>query len=213
MTTAPDEGLSWSRRIDAAGTLLFCLRRAEAIGFVTARAQAAGPSAKRDRARRQPHRRRWAATPLPFSARWIVCLLSLLIGCAPRVGAPEGPPDLVVGAFADDYGSTYEITARTWVHRGYARYHVVRWRAGPEGGYLVAWNDESNPADAGLWTRIDWVRLDEMAPYDWAFCLSAYNAPTAAAAESTQVARPATPRTGCNGHPFTRMQRSGPADP
>ncbi|MEM6285629.1 MAG: hypothetical protein AAF845_00595 [Bacteroidota bacterium] len=135
-------------------------------------------------------------------------LALVLAGCAPRLGAPEGtPPAFVLGTFEDDYGSTYAITEAAWTHVGYARYHVVRWR--PEAGYLVAQNDAGNPADGGRWTRIDWVRLDGMAPYTWAFCLSAYDAPTAAAAESTRVARPEAPRTGCNGYPFSRMRRVG----
>jgi len=139
----------------------------------------------------------------------LATLLALLVlgGCASRVGVAEPPPALVLGTFADDYGSTYAITKETWEHRGYARYHVVRWR--PEAGYLVARNDAANPTDGGRWTRIDWVRLDGMAPYEWAFCLSAYDALTAAAAESTRVARPETPRTGCSGHPFSRMKRTG----
>ncbi len=132
--------------------------------------------------------------------------LLALVGCSVRP-APDGPPDLVLGPFEDDYGSTYEITERTWLHRGYARYHVARWRSGPDGGYLVAQNDAANPADGGRWTRIDWVRLDGMAPYAWAFCLSAYDAETAAAAEAVRVAQPEAPRTGCNGFPFSRMKR------
>ena len=134
--------------------------------------------------------------------------LLLFAGCAVRPAAPSAPPAFVLGTFADDYGSTYHVTAETWHHRGYARYHIVRWRP----GYLVAQNDAGNPTDGGLWTRIDWVRLDGHGPYGWAFCLSAYDAPTAAAAESTRVARPATPKTGCNGHPFSRM-RIHAADP
>ncbi|CAN5907988.1 hypothetical protein BH11GEM2_BH11GEM2_35000 [soil metagenome] len=62
-----------------------------------------------------------------------------------------------------------------------------------------------------LWSRIDWIRL-EMAPYEWAFCLSAYAAPTQEAALATTTARRDAPRTGCNGHPFSRMRRAGPAD-
>ena len=143
---------------------------------------------------------------------WAMRLFALLAltvatGCAPRVPAAGAAPPFVLGTFEDDYGSTYDISETTWTHRGYARYHVVRWR--PEAGYLVAQNDTTNPADGGLWTRIDWVRLDDMAPYEWAFCLSAYDAPTAEAADSTRGARSEAPRTGCNGFPFSRMRRVG----
>ncbi|WP_412069334.1 hypothetical protein [Rubrivirga sp. IMCC43871] len=141
----------------------------------------------------------------------VLGLLVFICSCAPRVAVSDAPPALVLGTFADDYGSTYEITERTWDHDGYARYHIVRWR--PDAGYLVARNDDANPTDGGRWTRIDWVRLDGMAPYVWAFCLSAYDAPTAAAAEATRTAQPNTPRTGCGGHPFSRMRRTAPDGP
>ncbi len=110
----------------------------------------------------------------------------------------------LIGEFADDYGSAYTISGTEWRHGARARYHITKWVADQQ--YLIAHNNASNPSDAGLWTRIDWVRLD-MPPYTWAFCMSAYKAPTAAAAESTLVARRDTPRTGCNGFPFSRMKR------
>lgn len=77
----------------------------------------------------------------------------------------------------------------------------------PARRYLIAWNDSSNATAPGLWTRIDWIPLSGMPPYAWAFCLSAYEAPSRAAAEATAIARPDTPRTGCNGYPFSRMRR------
>ncbi|MEM1057431.1 MAG: hypothetical protein AAGI52_18080 [Bacteroidota bacterium] len=136
-------------------------------------------------------------------------LALLLAGCA-RLGSPaEAPPPALLGTFEDDYGIRYEITEREWIQQPNARYRIVRWR--PEAGYLIAQNDAANPQDGDLWTRIDWVSLTDMAPYTWAFCLSAYDAPTAAAAEATRVADRSTPRTGCNGYPFSRM-RPAPAD-
>jgi len=92
-----------------------------------------------------------------------------------------------------------------WTQLPHGRFNVIRWNAG--GQYLIAQNDSANRSAPGRWTRIDWVLLPNMAPYEWAFCLSAYDAPTVAAAESTTVARRDTPRTGCNGFPFSRMRR------
>ena len=46
--------------------------------------------------------------------------------------------------------------------------------------------------------------------------LTAYEAPTADSAEATRTARPETPRTGCNGYPYSRMKRAvfpGPDQP
>lgn len=110
----------------------------------------------------------------------------------------------MLGRFEDDYGNRFTITPRLWLQEPGSRFHIVRWRA--EAGYLIARNDASNPGDGGLWTRIDWLPLPGTPPYVWGFCLSAYKAPTAAAAESTRVARRDRPRTGCNGHPFSRMK-------
>jgi hypothetical protein len=111
----------------------------------------------------------------------------------------------LLGDFQDDYGSSYRISAVEWLHMPNARYRVVDWF--PSRRYLIAQNDEHNKNAPGKWTRIDWVTLDGMAPYTWAFCLSAYDAPTREAAEATAIARPETPRTGCNGFPFSRMRR------
>ena len=111
---------------------------------------------------------------------------------------------MMLGAFVDDYGSQYTISKTEWVQLPRSRYRIVRWNV-PE-QYLIAQNDSSNPSAKGRWTRIDWLRLNDMAPYAWAYCYSAYDAATAAAAESSAVARRDTPRTGCNGFPFSRMR-------
>jgi hypothetical protein len=86
----------------------------------------------------------------------------------------------------------------------------VAWNSARQ--YLIAQNDSANASAPGLWTRIDWVTLADMAPYNWAFCLSAYEAPTRAAAEAVTIANRETPRTGCNGYPFSRMRRPVPGD-
>ena len=122
-----------------------------------------------------------------------------------RGGALEGmPPPFVLGTFEDDYGIAYTVSPRLWHQRPDARYHVVRWNA--EAQYLIARNDAGNPTDGGRWARIDWVALHDMAPYTWAFCLTTYDAPTAAAAEAIPPAQRDTPRTGCGGYPFSRMR-------
>ena len=133
-------------------------------------------------------------------------------GCAgPR---PPAPPAGLTGTFADDYGSRHVVTARAWTQDGRYRYHVAAWRL--DGPALVARNDAANPSGGGRWSRIDLVRLGPaLAPYTWAFCLAAYDAPTRAAAEAAPPAARGTPRTGCNGYPFTRLRpvpAAAPAD-
>lgn len=140
-----------------------------------------------------------------------VLLSAALAGCAPRLAPPEGePPPFLLGASVDDYGIGYTVSPEAWVQHPSARYHVRLWR--PERGYLIAQNDAANPSDGGRWTRIDWVRLEGMAPYEWAFCLTAYDAASAAEAEAAPPPERGTPRTGCNGYPFSRMRRATPAD-
>lgn len=139
-------------------------------------------------------------------------LALLAFGCghaSPQVPAPVGAPDtLVLGRFEDDYGNRFVITPDSWRQLPRSEYHIVHWRSDLQ--YLIARNDARNSAAAGRWTRIDWMRFSGMPPYTWGFCLSAYQAPSAAAAESTLVARRETPRTGCNGFPFSRMKRIVP---
>jgi hypothetical protein len=122
--------------------------------------------------------------------------------------SPPPPPALLLGTFTDDYGNRYQISATEWGQSPRTRYRIRHWNAA--GRYLIAQNDSANASDGGLWTRIDWVELPGMPPYRWGFCYSAYRAPSAAVAETVSVARRDTPRTGCNGFPFSRMQPASP---
>ena len=134
-----------------------------------------------------------------------VALLGLC-GCV-HIDAHDNatPPQMMIGEFVDDYDIAYRISAQEWQQLPNTRYRVVRWN--PEAQYVIAQNDASNASDAGLWTRIDWIALPGMPPYEWAFCLSAYAAPTQDDAERTTIARRDQPKTGCNGFPFSRMRR------
>ncbi len=119
-----------------------------------------------------------------------------------------GPPRSLLGQFADDYGNLFGITPTAWDQFPSARYHVLAWHTA--GQYLIAQNDSANPGQGGRWTRIDWLPLEGMAPYTWAFCFSAYDAATPEAAEQVTTARRETPKTGCNGYPFSRMRPAMP---
>ncbi len=109
----------------------------------------------------------------------------------------------------DDYGIQYSISANEWHQLPATRYQVIEWHV--DGQYLIARNNAANPSAPGLFTRIDWMLMPGMPPWEWGFCLSAYKAPTAAEAERTDIARRQMPLTGCNGHPFSRMQRIAPS--
>jgi hypothetical protein len=136
---------------------------------------------------------------------YFLAAVCVVLACSRRPSSAPAPA-FAIGEFQDDYGSRHTVTATEWLHHPRSRYHIVRWS--PDQHFLIAQNDTANRGAPGKWTRIDWVRLEGMAPYEWAFCLSAYEAPSAAAAEATTIAKPETPRTGCNGFPFTRMKRA-----
>ncbi len=139
----------------------------------------------------------------------VLLLMCFVIACAPKGVARDpilvgSPPELLLGEFRDDYDIEYLISAQDWHQHPGSRYRVVAWHAAEK--YLIAQNDAANPVDPGLWTRIDWILLPDMAPYDWAFCLSAYKAASREEAESSETANRDSPRTGCNGFPFSRMR-------
>ena len=123
----------------------------------------------------------------------------------------DAPPPLVIGAFDDDYGGHHVVTAGEWQQgRDPARadrYRIVQWNTAKR--YLIAQNAAGNRSAPTKWTRIDWAPLDAMAPWTWAFCFSAYDASSEAAAEAASVDHAAL-KTGCNGYPFSRMKRTTP---
>ncbi|QNN71039.1 hypothetical protein [Thermomonas carbonis] len=133
-------------------------------------------------------------------------VLACMAGCALHADTTHhSPPATMLGDFVDDYGIGHRVTEGEWLQRPDTRYRVVAWH--PEAQFLIARNDAGNRSDAAKWTRIDWVALPGMPPYEWAFCLSAWDAPTQADAERADIARRDTPKTGCNGYPFSRMRR------
>ena len=155
--------------------------------------------------------------------RWLPWILSAPLWVGPR---PDDPPTYLLGTFEDDYGNRHTITPEAWVQEPDVRYDVDWWFGSQR--YLVARNARDNAADAGLWTRIDWVELrppelpapesvratptgvdtaGEDADWAWAFCLSSWNAPTRSAARRADAADRSVPRSGCGGFPFSRMKR------
>ncbi len=139
-------------------------------------------------------------------AALLAILLALAMACAPRQrGAVSNrAPAVVQGAFVDDYGQRYTISDTIWQHGSAARYHVVRWDA--VGKFAIAQNDPTNPGDGNKWTRIDWIELPHQTPYSWGYCYTAYQASSVADAIAAPPVDRTTPRTGCNGFPFTRMR-------
>lgn len=131
---------------------------------------------------------------------------------ASRTPAPRryhvAAPELLLGRFADDYEIIHVISDSQWALGSRDRYRIVAWN--DTAGYLIAQNDPNNSADAGKWTRIDWIRLEAMPPWEWAFCMIEYAAPTREVAEANRSAGRANPKHGCSGYPFSRMRRIPP---
>jgi len=133
----------------------------------------------------------------------------VLGGCAHLPGARTSasaplPAGVMRGRFLDDYGNAFEISDTLFAQMPHGRFHLVEWHVDEQ--FVVARNDAANEHDPGQWTRIDWMVLTDMAPYTWGLCLTAYRAPTRKAARETPPPDRTTPRTGCNGYPFSRMR-------
>jgi len=135
-------------------------------------------------------------------------LLVALASCAPP-GTEGHAPAALSGEWVDDYGIRYLIADTLWLQRPSAAYRVIRWEA--EEQFLVAQNDPDNPADGRLFTRMDWVPLQESAPWEWAFCMATWDANSAEGAAMAPIPDREHLMEGCGGHPFSRMRRI-PAD-
>lgn len=144
---------------------------------------------------------------------WRMVLLAILVLLVPGFSAAQtsarvdSVPSALLGEFVDDYGARHTIERETWVHGEDARYHILEWDVASR--VIIARNDDDNPSDGGLWTRIDWVLL-ESGSYQWAYCYAVYQAATARAARLAPDTRRDTPRSGCNGFPLSRMRRFDP---
>ncbi len=134
--------------------------------------------------------------------------MSFASACAsspPSVNRLAALPDGVMrGTFTDDYGNTYSISDTLFTQQPHGKFEIMEWHT--QAQFVVARNAATNTSDPGLWTRIDWMLLPNMSPYTWAFCFTAYRAPTRDAARNTPAADRNNPRTGCNGYPFSRMK-------
>jgi hypothetical protein len=114
-------------------------------------------------------------------------------------------PAMVKGNFMDDYGIQYSVTDTLFMQLPNVKYHIISWDTTAQ--YLLARNDDKNPSEPGLYTRIDYMRFNNMAPFYWGFCLTTYNAKTIEEAKMKAKVDRENPRKGCNGYPFSRMKR------
>jgi len=132
----------------------------------------------------------------------ILLFLVLFAGNSKR----ESLPTFIKGKFIDDYGIQYTISDSLWTQHPNANYHIIR--CNEKEKYLILRNDDKNPSDPGLYSRIDFMPFEGMDPWKWGFCLSVYNAKSDSSAEKGYKADKLNPRKGCNGFPFSRMKSS-----
>lgn len=145
-----------------------------------------------------------------FFAAMALALLFVATGCT--TARPPTAPAALLGTFEDDYGIGYTVTEATWTQQPGGAYAVVRW----DGRARTALLRRTGGPLAGTFSRIDWLALpsgsdgtrvaDGGAPFAWAFCYAAYDVPTREAARQAAPADRSRPRTGCGGHPFSRMR-------
>jgi len=143
-----------------------------------------------------------------FRVNKVIILFLLIISLAKvdvRAQQLAKPPANMLGSFEDDYQIKYKITDTLWLQLPNTKFHIITWNT--EQKYIIAKNDVQNPGDGNLYTRIDYMTFDNMEPWKWGYCLTAYNAPTDAAAEATAAADRANPKKGCGGYPFSRMKK------
>lgn len=113
-----------------------------------------------------------------------------------------------LGSFEDDYGIKYEVKNDLWVQEPNIKYHIIEWNE--KQTYLITKNDSNNPSEKNLYTRIDFTNFENMGEFKWGFCLTKYNAASAAEAKNWPAADKVNAKIGCNGHPFSRMKRTAP---
>lgn len=113
-------------------------------------------------------------------------------------------PAFLLGEFEDDYGVIYTISDSILTMEDHTMLHISEWNIKEQ--YFVGQNDSLNPYDPLLFTRIDWMKFENMAPFEWGFCMSAYNAPSLDSAKIVPTANREIPKTGCGGYPFSRMK-------
>lgn len=147
-----------------------------------------------------------------FFAALLSAVLMLLVECKPAGNITKSPDFRVdsslIGNFQDDYKIRYTITNNSFTQHPGVVYHILSYNEKEQ--YFIARNDTSNISDAGLYTRIDFMNFNNMAPWTWGFCLTAYKAASFEEALRTAAADRNNPKKGCGGYPFSRMRRIDP---
>jgi hypothetical protein len=125
----------------------------------------------------------------------LILFISLAHKSKGNTSITDSIPKQVLGNFIDDYGIRYTVTDTLWTQHSGINYHIIKWNIANQ--YIIARNDKANPSEAGLYTRIDYMSFQNMAPFHWGFCLTVYNAATETEAEIKAQADRQNPKKGC----------------
>jgi len=91
-------------------------------------------------------------------------LLCFVVACTPlRHSSSSQLPAWMKGNFTDDYGIRYTISDTLFTLQPSSNYHILEWNEGQQ--FLLVKNNEKNPSEKGLYTRIDYMSFTGMAPY------------------------------------------------
>jgi len=132
--------------------------------------------------------------------RKIPLIIVLFFCVTANAQKPQAFPVKLPASFMDDYGIKYKIDDSLFFQLPSSKYHILRWNTGEQ--YAIAKNGFDS-----LYTRIDYLKLENMEPFRWGFCISTWNAKTDSLAEFTPVkVDRKNPKKGCNGFPFSRMK-------
>lgn len=143
-----------------------------------------------------------------YFAFTLFSVILLLENCSPKLSTENlNDPhlSLLSGSFVDDYGIEYIIKDSTWKMLPNYSYQILKTNENEQ--YLICKNGDSNPTDAGLYSRIDYMFFENMKDYAWGFCLSAFDSKSINEAEKALAPNRSNPLIGCNGFPFSRMKR------
>lgn len=140
----------------------------------------------------------------------IFCVLICLLGSScynklKKDNSDQAIPPYMQGDFEDDYGIQYKIDQEDLLLLPNDKFHILEVNRVED--FIILQNDSLNKFAPSLFTRIDFFRLEDMNPFEWAFCFSSYNEASRNDARKGKSANKSNLMKGCNGFPFSRMKR------
>ena len=110
----------------------------------------------------------------------------------------------IIGTYTDEFATTHELTSEAWTITYPGGAPSLFWieEFSNDEGVILARNDAMNEYSPNLYSRFDWVVLQEEL---W-FCQTSYDAESLEAARQTPRADSGDPATsGCNTFPWSRL--------